>query len=835
MLVRHKVYLAFGTLGLLACGVAGTTAFINSRIKVDVAQIQHVVSERQSDSACMSDTLLKLWLHRDVLVKAQSGIIPPVTSETGVDVAGETAAIQNLLTSFQENLQISRLAADDSSKLAKADGEAEESIAAQNEISNLDQIESEFVRLKQLTEKGLKAGGWTASETAGLQLSDHALATLLDSYHMQVAGIQKRELLEVTEKISHSDQIAVWSSLAILIAGAIGAWALSRSLIRPISQLSDAARRIGEGKLDAKVRFSSRDEFGLLAETFNRMAEDLRATTISRDFQQFAEHINDVFWSTPPDFSKINYVSPAYETIWGRSVESLRANPHQWLDAVVPADQPAVMTALEELARGRNFSMEYRIVQPNGAERWVFDRGFPLRDASGNVCLTLGVCTDITEHKHSEQQLRTSEERFRQLAENIHEVFWITDLDSGKIQYLSPVYEKVWGRTCASLCAAPETWNDATHPQDQQRVKEAFDKSATQGIFDEVYRIIRPDGSIRWVHDRGFPVHDANGKPYRLVGFAEDITEHHQLESQLRQSQKMEAIGTLAGGIAHDFNNILAAINGYTELAKNHAADNPKACAHLQTVLKATSRAVDLVHQILTFSRQQEQMRKPMHLQSVVEESLKLLRATIPTNIEFVTAYAPDAPAVRAVASQVQQVIMNLGTNAWHAMRDRSGRLEVKLVSINVDTHLAKMQPNLHPGHYARLSISDTGQGMDRKTLDRIFEPFFTTKEPGKGTGLGLAVVHGIMQNHEGAIAVYSEHGKGTTFHLYFPACSEDVVEIDAPEKALPHGHGERILYVDDEDLLAQLGRENLTSLGYDVVAETDVQTAIEKVRKNPG
>jgi PAS domain S-box-containing protein len=679
-------------------------------------------------------------------------------------------------------------------------------------------------------------------------------------------------------------------------------------------------------------------------------------------FRRFAEHIDDVFWSTSPDGSKINYVSPAYEKIWGRSVQALHANPKQWLEAIVLEDRAKVCAVLDKLAVGQAYGIEYRITRPDGGMRWVYDRGFPLRDPSGKVYLTLGVCSDITERKKlevevrrheqrlesffsgattgmaiinqemryvqinetlaqmnglpvaahlgqtigqvlpklesiltpllqqvlatgqpilnmeicgetarqpgvighwvasyfpvqgsagqiegvgvivvetterklAEEQLRASEERFRQLAENIHEVFWITEVNSGKINYLSPSYEKIWGRSCASLYAEPRTWNDATHPEDQQRVKEGFDQAATRGIFDETYRIIRPDKTVRWIRDRGFPVYNAQGEVYRLVGIAEDITDHRRLEEQLRQSQKMEAIGTLAGGIAHDFNNILAAIGGYTELAKLAAGDNAEVTAHLETVLKASSRAVDLVSQILTFSRQQEQPLKPLQLRPIVEESLKLLRATIPSTVEFSASFAPDTPMVKAVASQVQQVIMNLGTNAWHAMKGRAGRLEIKLRGVDVTAHLATMQSTLQPGRYVQLSISDSGHGMDRKTVERIFEPFFTTKEPGQGTGLGLSVVHGIMQSHGGAVTVDSEKGRGTTFHLYFPACTSGEEKAGISAATIPRGHGEHILYVDDEELLTRLGRENLTSLGYEVTVETNVLEALKRVRLDP-
>ncbi len=388
---------------------------------------------------------------------------------------------------------------------------------------------------------------------------------------------------------------------------------------------------------------------------------------------------------------------------------------------------------------------------------------------------------------------------------------------------------------CASVYAEPLGWIESVHPEDRDRVRLAAVTKQTRGDYDETYRISRPDGIVRWIRDRAFPIRDRTGAIGRVVGTAQDITEYRTLEEQFHQAQKMEAIGTLAGGIAHDFNNILTAIVGYTELSRLLLEGNPTVQEHLGAVLQAANRATELVGQILTFSRQQMHERRPIQLRPVVAETLKLLRATIPSTIEFDLWLAADVPVVLADAIQVHQIVMNLGTNAWHAMKDRTGRLQVKLEKCLVDPALAATQPRLRPGAYACLSVNDTGCGMDQATLQRIFEPFFTTKAPGEGTGLGLAVVHGIMTSHDGAVTVDSRPGEGTTFRLYFPAHEGEAEAAALTDGLVPRGRGERLLFVDDEELLCRLGREALAALGYEVEFTTQPATALALIQADPG
>jgi nitrogen-specific signal transduction histidine kinase/ActR/RegA family two-component response regulator len=316
-----------------------------------------------------------------------------------------------------------------------------------------------------------------------------------------------------------------------------------------------------------------------------------------------------------------------------------------------------------------------------------------------------------------------------------------------------------------------------------------------------------------------------------------DITARKRLEETLLQSHKMEALGTLAGGVAHDFNNILMAITGNTELAVTELPADHPARQSLDHIDKACGRAANLVRQILTFSRRQPPARKVLSLRQEVEEAVKLLRATLPARIEIRAEYLAGIPPVSADPTQVHQILLNLGTNASHALGESSGLVELRLEGVDISSNRLEAAANLPPGRYARLSFRDNGCGMDRATLTRIFEPFFTTKGAGKGTGLGLSVVHGIMKNHSGAVAVHSEVGKGTMFQLYFPAARETAADLrrPSPQDQIPRGNGERILHVDDEEALVLITRRRLEQVGYVVTNCTDPREALELFRARPG
>ena len=327
---------------------------------------------------------------------------------------------------------------------------------------------------------------------------------------------------------------------------------------------------------------------------------------------------------------------------------------------------------------------------------------------------------------------------------------------------------------------------------------------------------------------------DVQGRPRVLVTM-QDISEPKRAEALRVRSQKLEALGTLAGGIAHDFNNILAAINGNADLALSELTPDHPARECLTEIAKGGARAADLVRSILGFARPVEQKRKVQALLPVIEEAVKFVRATLPAGIEIRTGFDPDLPAVNADSTQIHQIIVNLATNAAHAIGDRPGHIDVRLDAVSVSSEQASNVSDLQEGRYVRLFVSDDGCGMDAATRTQMFDPFFTTKPPGQGTGLGLSVVHGIVSSYNGAIKAFSEPGEGTAFHLYFPAVEQAAEEPEAPRQDTQlAGGGRRIMYVDDEEALVFLATRKLEHMGYKVSGFTDAENALREFRLRP-
>jgi len=538
--------------------------------------------------------------------------------------------------------------------------------------------------------------------------------------------------------------------------------------------------------------------------------------------------INDRKWT-------MLYLSDGCQAVTGYDPSELIENRAlAFNDLIVPDDRQQVWDEIQTaIFENRPFTLEYRILDKTNSERWVWEKGRCVAEAEGHELVLEGFISDITELKRSEDLLREREEVYRAIVEQAAEGIVLIDPDTFRFIEFNDA-------ACDGLGCSREEFADLTlidlqgvltREEAAERVRTIM--QAGHAHFENQQR--RKDGTLRDVltSDR---VINVRGREY-IVGIWQDITEQKrsqaaqaQAEAQLRQAQKMEALGTLAGGIAHDFNNILGIIIGFTELALSDSDGENPAISDLHEVLKAANRAKDLVQQILAFSRRWEQEKRPVQVGLIVKEAMKMLRASLPATIQIKTKVVSDS-AVMADPTQLHQVLMNLCSNSAHAMQGDVGILQVALTDVHLGPESIPPHSDLQPGPHVKLTVQDSGHGIDPAILERIFDPFFTTKGPGAGTGLGLSVVHGLVKNHRGAILVKSVPGEGTTIEVFFPviqASAEDPMVLTAP---LPRGN-ERVLVVDDEPALARAVKQMLEQLGYQVEFRTNGIDALAAVRQ---
>jgi len=466
----------------------------------------------------------------------------------------------------------------------------------------------------------------------------------------------------------------------------------------------------------------------------------------------------------------------------------------------------------------------------DGSKQWVEILLSPLKDEKGEVMRVVEAVRDITAMIKVEAKLKESEKKYRLLLENSNDAIFIAQDEV--IKFPNPRTERMTGYSAAEL--AGMSFVNIIHPKDRDMVLERQKRGLAGEELPDTYsfRIINKTGKELWVK-LNTVLMNWEGRPGTL-NFIADITNEKTLETRLQQSQKMESIGTLAGGIAHDFNNILFPIIGYTEMLLADAPKGSESRDSLEEIFKEAMRASDLVRLILTFSRQSLQELKPIRVQPILKEALKLLRSSIPATIKFHQKIDDDCGIIMGDPTQIHQVIMNLCTNAYHAMQEAGGDLEAKLKEIELEVDDVADGNDMKPGPYIRLTVSDTGHGMPSEVLDRIFEPYYTTKEEGKGTGLGLSVVHGIVKAHNGDIRVYSEPGKGTVFHVYLPLIKPQDKETELALPEMVHGGSERVLLVDDEGPIVRMEKQILERLGYQVTSRSSSIEALEAFRAQP-
>jgi PAS domain S-box-containing protein len=453
--------------------------------------------------------------------------------------------------------------------------------------------------------------------------------------------------------------------------------------------------------------------------------------------------------------------------------------------------------------------------------------------------LSIGVtftALDITSRKQVEKNLRESEEQYRSLFQNNHSVMLLVDPKTADIVDANPAAVSFYGWSYEAL-TSKKIFNINTLTKEQ--VFNEMEKARMEQRKQFYFQHCLASGEIRDVEVYSGPI-KVHGKKL-LFSIVYDITarkkaeeEKAALEGQLLHAQKMESIGTLSGGIAHDFNNLLGIILGNAEMAMDDVPELHPAKLNLNEIRTASLRARDVVKQLLSFGRKTDPKQRPVRLVQIVEDALKFLRFSIPTSIEIRQNIQDDTDdSILADSTQINQVMINLCTNAAHAMEDTGGVMTIGIQKIYLDQISAAVYPDMPPGNYVKLTVSDTGPGIDPEIKDRIFDPYFTTKEVGKGSGIGLSVVHGIVKNHSGAISVDSKFGKGTTLSILFPAAGEEAVIETEPDEKLSTGN-ERILFVDDEESMAEIGRRRLERLGYQVESKTNSIEALELFRADP-
>ena len=498
-----------------------------------------------------------------------------------------------------------------------------------------------------------------------------------------------------------------------------------------------------------------------------------------------------------------------------------------FLELIHPDDHERMITTLAERISTdqRHPNFPFRLRKADGSYLEAEINGTIIRDSEGNPHSYLGVIRDITERKRAEAAIRESEEKYRTLFEESKDIIFITSPD-GRFLDINPAGLELLG------FSSKEELSQIDIPRDlyvNSAEREAFGRKIEEHGFVKDHELVMKkrgkDGEQVVMLVTAGTVLDEDGKLVATRGSARDITGQKQLEQQLLQAQKMESIGTLAGGIAHDFNNLLAGILGYASLVKTRLPEYHQAYKYAETIEKSATRAAELTAQLLGFARGGRYHVKPINLNSIVDETLGIIGRTFDKSIEIETNLHADLPTVEGDEGQVQQVLINLCMNAADAMPQR-GKLAIETTIEMLTEEYVKIHMGAQAGPCVALSVSDNGVGMDKETQERIFEPFFTTKEEGKGTGLGLAMVYGVVKNHGGYVHVYSEPGLGTTFRIYLPISGQPE-EIESSQSGAPQGNNELILVVDDEEHVRFFAKEVLEGNGYRVLLAADGADAI--------
>ena len=561
-----------------------------------------------------------------------------------------------------------------------------------------------------------------------------------------------------------------------------------------------------------------------------QQAEEQLARSEAR-YRSLTENLSDVIIQVSPE-GIVEYCSPAATRVGGYDPADVIGSP---IDRYIPErDHVRVGEAiLRALQSKEPESLEFALIHTSGQEFPVEVTAFPIVEQD-RVATLQCVIRDITQRKQTERELRRSEAGLAQAQRIAHLGNWDWDIQKNELFWSDEVY-RIFGLEPQEFGASYDAFLTSVHSEDREFVRESVDRALSgEERYGIDHRVVLPDGSERIIHGQAEVSYDETGKPSRMVGTVQDITqwkraeeERELLEQQLFQAQKLEALGTLAGGVAHDFNNLLTGIVGMSELALQQVERGSKVYEYLARIPEQGRSAAQLITSLMAFSRHTKSERKLLPLLPLVKEMRRVLERVIPENIVVLVRWPQELPLVNADPTQMQQVIMNLATNARDAMPD-GGELTIEVANVPLNDEYCRQHTDATPGDYVCLSVRDTGTGMPPEVQERIFEPFFTTKETGEGTGLGLAMVYGIVKNHNGFVHVRSDVDTGTEFRIYLPVAEEQTCadEEDMTEDT-PRGE-ETLLLVEDDPAVLTVGKAMLASLGYSVMTATNGQEGLE-------
>ena len=562
--------------------------------------------------------------------------------------------------------------------------------------------------------------------------------------------------------------------------------------------------------------------------TRRKQAEDARRRW-QHDYEALVSSVDGIVWEADARTLQFSFVSQQAERLLGYPIERWLTEPTFWKDHIHPDDQEWAVAFCTEATRGkRAHDFEYRMMAVDGRMVWLRDIVTVVVEQDQPVKVR-GVMVDVTERKQAETALRQSEERYRELFENANDIIYTHDM-AGDFTSLNKAAERVTGYTRDEAL----TMNIAqvVAPEHLERARQMIAHKGASGVLTTYeIDIVAKDGR-RVTFEVSSRLILKDGQPAGVEGIARDITERRRLEEQLRQSQKLEAVGLLAGGVAHDFNNLLNGIIGFAELALRELPEGSRGHEHLSRVPPMGQQAADLVGQLLTFARKAPLELKLLDLNLLLEETGKILRRTLPENLTIRADFCPERLMIKADYAQVQQTLLNLATNARDAM-PRGGTLTIRLAAVRFTEESLKGHAARRPGAFTCVTVADTGPGIPASIRDRIFDPFFTTKEPGKGSGLGLTSVYGIVHHHEGWIEVETVEPHGVSFHVFLPLLPSQAASDPPPAAPVPRGT-ETLLLVEDDPIVRELGEILLTELGYTALTAADGVEALAIFRAHP-